>query len=50
MSEEEKMLQGKIYDSQDDFIRKVRGKAHHLCRLYNETDEGEVEKRKAILD
>lgn len=50
MSEEEKMLQGKIYDSQDDFIREVRGKAHHLCRLYNETDEGEVEKRKAILD
>ena len=50
MTETEKMLAGKIYDPSDQFLLERRTRAHVLCRLYNETDETEPEKRKTILD
>ena len=50
MTEREKMLAGKLYDTSDETLAKARAKAHALCRKYNETDETEEEKRTAILD
>ena len=50
MNEKEKMLLGKIYDPNDEELLELRKKAHKLNRLYNNTDEDEVEKRAKILD
>ena len=50
MTETEKMLAGKIYDTSDETLVKARARAHALSRQYNETDETEEEKRAAILD
>lgn len=50
MKEIEKMLQGKFYDSNDKEILTLRQNAHRLNKLYNDTFETEVEKRKEILD
>ena len=49
MTEKEKMLAGKIYDSSDKELAELRAKAHKLSQQYSslyEDDEG----RKAILD
>lgn len=43
MTEREKMLAGKLYDTSDETLAKARAKAHALCRKYNETDETEEE-------
>lgn len=50
MNEKEKMLLGKIYDPSDEELFKIRNRAHHLSKLYNDTFEEETEKRKEILE
>ena len=37
MTEQEKMLAGKIYDSSDETLLAIRTKAHKLCQTYNQT-------------
>jgi len=49
MTEKEKMLAGKIYDSSDPELAKLRQLAHALSREYNLLDESEVSKREGIL-
>lgn len=46
---EEKMLQGKLYDTSDEKLSARRLLAHRLCRDYNLTCEEEEEKRRKIL-
>ena len=50
MTENEKMLSGKIYDPLDRELNKKRSRAHELCVKYNQTFEGNKEIRKEILD
>jgi|GEM_PF-2789098 len=50
MTETEKMLAGKVYDSSDSELIELRGKAHRLCTDYNKTYETEAQKRSEILD
>lgn len=50
MTEREKMFAGKIYDPFTEGMPEERTNAHRLCKLYNDTIETDVEKRKAILD
>lgn len=50
MTEKEKMLSGKIYDSSDSELTEIRGNAHKLCSDYNKTYETESEKRSDILN
>ena len=50
MTEQEKMLAGKIYDPSDKTLTELRIKGHRLSRLYNDTFDTEEEKRKEILD
>lgn len=45
----EKMLSGKIYDASDEKLVAMRGKAHRLCKDYNDTYEDESDRRNAIL-
>lgn len=49
MTEHEKMLAGKIYDPFSEGMAGERAKAHRLCKLYNDTFETDVEKRKELL-
>ena len=49
MTEKEKMLAGKIYDSSDKELAELRTKAHKLSQQYNSLYEDD-ERRKAILD
>lgn len=48
MTETEKMLAGKVYDSSDSELIELRGKAHRLCTDYNKTYETEAQKRSEI--
>lgn len=50
MTEHEKMLAGKIYDPFTEGLPEKRTRAHQLCRMYNDTTETDVVKRKEILD
>lgn len=50
MTEKEKMLQGKIYDTSDKELAAMRLKAHKLSKAYNDTFEDEEEKRVNILN
>lgn len=50
MTEHEKMLAGKLYDPFTEGMPEERANAHRLCRLYNDTTETDMEKRKEILD
>lgn len=50
MTETEKMIAGKFYDSSDSELVELRVKAHRLCADYNKTYETEAEKRSVILD
>lgn len=50
MSEKEKMLAGKIYDTSDEGLALRRTETHKLCKRYNDTVEDETEKRTEILD
>lgn len=46
MTEQEKMLAGKLYDPSDKVLAALRAKAHELCQAYNhlpETDEKRIE-------
>ena len=45
MTEQEKMLAGKIYDPSDAELTKKRELAHRLCKELNDTFEDETEKR-----
>lgn len=49
MTEEEKMLSGKLYDPSDEFLAAQRIKAHRLSKDYNDTYETEEERRGEIL-
>ena len=49
MTEKEKMLSGKIYDSSDKELAELRTKAHKLSQQYSSLYEDD-ERRKAILD
>ena len=49
MTEKEKMLKSLMYDASDEELTKKRGKAHRLCKEYNDTFEDETEKRGKIL-
>ena len=52
MTETEKMLQGRIYDSSVPELAEMRVKAHRLCRIYNSLDEEDpklMEIRKELL-
>lgn len=50
MTEQEKMLAGKLYDTADPTLTALRENAHRLSKLYNDTFDTETERRKAILD
>lgn len=50
MTEQEKMLLGKIYDPSDEILSTLRGKAHKLSQQYNNTLENETAVRKQILE
>lgn len=50
MTEKEKMLAGKVYDTADKELATMRTRAHELSKDYNDTYESEAEKRKEILD
>lgn len=49
MTEQEKMLAGKIYDPTDKELSALSSKAHRLCMLYNNTFEEDSAKRTEIL-
>ncbi len=49
MTEQEKMLAGKIYDPSDAVLFEKRTKAHRLCKDYNNTYETEEERRAEII-
>ena len=49
MTEEEKMINGKIYDPMDENLVFLRNKAHNLCREFNALTEGD-KKRELLLD
>lgn len=51
MSEEEKMLAGKIYDANyDKKLLEKRMYAKELCKKFNDCDVRDLEKKKAILE
>lgn len=50
MTEEEKMLAGKLYDPSDPKLQERLHYAHRLSQEYNMTFDDETEKREAILD
>ncbi len=49
MTEFEKMSAGKLYDTSEKELAKIRCRAHKLCKDYNDTYEDEEEKRAEIL-
>ena len=49
MTEEQKMLAGKLYDPSDSRLEKRWQLAHRLSKEYNDTLETDAEKRKAIM-
>lgn len=49
MTEQKKMLNGMIYDSNDDELKTMRAYAHRLCSKYNRLDETDKE-REDIVD
>ncbi|MDE6585207.1 MAG: sugar O-acetyltransferase [Clostridia bacterium] len=50
MTEEQKMLAGKIYDPNDSCLLEKRRNAHRLCKLYNDTFETDEKEREEILN
>lgn len=50
MTEQEKMLSGKIYDPSDEILSTLRVKVHKLSQQYNNTFEDQIAVRKQILD
>lgn len=49
MTEREKMLAGEIYDPGDEELKRLRTKAHKLCKAYNDLFEDEEEERAKVL-
>lgn len=49
MTEKEKMLAGKVYDSTDYELTQLRQQAHKLSSEYNQTQETEAKSRNRIL-
>ena len=49
MTEQEKMLAGKIYDPSDETLLAIRTKAHKLCQTYNQTADTEEKAREQML-
>lgn len=49
MTEQEKMLAGKIYDPTDPILKAQQNKAHRLSKQYNNTFDEDVEERTRIL-
>ncbi len=49
MTEQEKMLMGRIYDPSDAVLSEKRIKAHRLCKDYNNTYESEEDRRAEII-
>ncbi len=50
MTEKEKMLAGKLYDSGDEELVQMRAEAHRLSLLYNRTHDAQEKERAALLD
>lgn len=50
MSEKERMINGKIYDPNDEELLKIRTNGHKLSKEYNDTFDFESEKREKILN
>ena len=50
MTEEEKMLNGLMYNSEDENLTKKLYKAKELCQIYNNLDITCINKRKAIIE
>ncbi len=50
MTEEEKMLQGLIYDPTDSTLSKKREVCHALCQDYNASRDSEIELRSSIIE
>ena len=50
MTEKEKMIAGKVYNSQDSELVAALNKSKSLCRQYNNLDFSNVAARKAIID
>ena len=50
MTNEEKMLAGKIYNSGDLNLQKKLTRAHRLCKIYNDTFDDETQRRQEIVD
>ena len=49
MNEQEKMLKGEYYDSNDPLLVSIRKKCHRLCQEYNACPDTDREKRNSIL-
>ena len=50
MTELEKMIAGKLYDTGDKQLEEMRMRAHILSKRYSNTFENDIEERAAILD
>lgn len=50
MTEKEKMIAGKVYNSQDSELVAALNKSKSLCRQYNNLDFSNVAARKVIID
>jgi maltose O-acetyltransferase len=48
-TEKEKMLRGELYLASDEELRKERRRARMLTRLFNQTEETDIETRLALL-
>ena len=49
MTNEEKMLAGKLYDPEDASLQEQRTKAHRLCQEYNTLFDDQTDKRQQII-
>ena len=49
MTEEEKLLSGRIFCPYDPELVAIKRVAHNLCLEYNQTFEDDADKRNAIL-
>ncbi|HIW88467.1 MAG TPA: sugar O-acetyltransferase [Candidatus Ligilactobacillus excrementipullorum] len=49
MTNEEKMLAGKLYDPEETSLQEKRMKAHRLCQEYNALFDDETAKRQAVI-
>ena len=49
MTQREKMLSGKIYDTSDSELVRLRARANKLCVSYNKTHTAQVKKRERII-